>query len=160
MEPAWIRMAVNIGMAVLASTVGGCASRRAGSGEGATYPVTMADVPDAVIQMRRSGCLGDHCPVYSVSIFQDGAVVYEGRAHVAAIGVQRGSVSSGELSALISQIDAVRFLDSASDCCVCSESKQAEMVVLDYRPGSIAKTIVHDAQCPSAPPGIENSNRR
>jgi hypothetical protein len=92
--------------------------------------------------------------VYGVSIFQDGAVVFEGRAHVAAIGVQRGSISSGELSALISQIDAVRFLDSSSDCCVCSESKQAEMVVLDYRPGSIAKTIVHDAQCPSAPPGI------
>ena len=88
------RWAVTIGMAVLA-TLGGCASRRAGSGEGATYPVTMAEVPDAVIQMRRSGCLGDLCPVYSVSIFQDGSVVYEGRAHVAVGGVRRGAISSG-----------------------------------------------------------------
>jgi hypothetical protein len=114
----------------------------------------MAAVPDAMVQMRRSGCLGDHCPAYSVSIFQDGSVVYEGRAHVAVSGVQRGSVSSEGLSALISQIDAVRFLDSASDCCVCSGADQTEIVVLDYRPGSIAKTIVHDAQCPSAPPGL------
>ena len=48
----------NIVVAVLAISVGGCASRRVGAGEGAIYPVTMADVPDAVIQMRRSGCFG------------------------------------------------------------------------------------------------------
>ena len=48
----------------------------------------------------------------------------------------------------------MRFLDSATDCCVCSDSNQAELVVLDYRPGSVTKTVVHDVQCLSAPPGL------
>ena len=54
----------------------------------------------------------------------------------------------------LSTLDAMRFLDSASDCCVCSESNQGEIVVLDYRLGTISKTIVHDVQCLSAPPGL------
>jgi hypothetical protein len=142
-----------IGTAVVLA-IGGCASRGATAGANAAYPVAMPDVPDALIQMRRRGCAGDQCPVYSVSIFDDRSAVYEGRSHVAVIGTRRGAVSSERLSDLISQIEALKFLDSADDCCVCPQTDQNEIVVLDYRPGGIAKTVVHDAQCLSAPPGL------
>jgi hypothetical protein len=144
---------VGIGMAVVVG-LGGCASRDLDSRGNVTYPVAIPDVPDALVQMRRSGCFGDRCPVYSVSIFEDRSVVYEGRSHVAVVGIRRTAVSSETLSALISQIEALKFLDSADDCCVCSQTNQKEIVVLDYRPGSIGKTVIHDAQCMSAPPGL------
>jgi hypothetical protein len=144
---------VGIGIAVVAG-LGGCASRGVDGRGNVTYPATMPDVPDALVQMRRRGCTGDQCPVYSVSIYEDRSVVYEGRSHVALVGTRRSTVSSETLSALISQIEALKFLDSSDDCCVCSKTDQNEIVVLDYRPGSIAKTVIHDAQCLSAPPGL------
>ena len=135
---------------------GGCASHGVSARANAAYPVAMPDEPDALIQMRRRGCSGDRCPVYSVSIFEDRSVVYEGRSNVAVIGDRRGTVSSERLGALISQIEALKFLDSADDCCVCSRTDQNEIVVLDYRPGRVAKTVIHDAQCLSAVPGLRD----
>ncbi len=142
-----------LGMALVLA-IGGCANRGLTARGNAAYPVALPDVPDALVQMRRRGCSGDQCPVYSVSIFEDRSAVYEGRSHVAVIGTRRSTVSSERLSDLISQIEALKFLDSADDCCVCSQTDQKEIVVLDYRPGTIAKTVVHDAQCLSAPPGL------
>jgi Domain of unknown function (DUF6438) len=142
-----------IGVAVVVA-LGGCASHGVSPPGNVAYPVAIPDVPDALVQMRRRGCSGDRCPVYSVSIFEDRSVVYEGHSHVAVIGTRRSTVSSAQLNALICQIDALKFLDSPDDCCVCSQSNQNELVVLDYRPGSIAKTVVHDAQCLSAPQGL------
>ena len=143
----------SVGIAVLLA-VGGCAGRAVIAGGNGAYPVAIPELPDALVQMRRRGCSGDQCPVYSVSIFEDQSVVYEGYSRVAVLGTRRGAISSEGLSGLISQVEAVKFLDRSDDCCVCSQTQQSEIVVLDYRPGSIAKTIVHDAQCPSAPAGL------
>ena len=52
---------------------------------------------------------------------------------------------------LISTIDAMDFLDSALDCCVCPEAADPKLVTLDYRPGSVTKTVQHDQRCSKAP---------
>lgn len=114
----------------------------------------LADQPDALIQMRRQGCASERCPIYEVSIFSDGSAIYEGRANVGVIGEKRLHVSAGDLCALINTIDAMDFLDSAEDCCVCPDAAEQRLVTVDYRPGAVTKTVTHDQRCPRAPPAL------
>jgi hypothetical protein len=111
----------------------------------------MPDMPDALIQMRRAGCAAGPCPSYALSIFADGTVTYDGRVNVAVVGQRRIKVSADQVSGLIATIEAMHFLDSAERCCVCPEGTTSQPVILDYRPGSAQKTVVHDEACPSAP---------
>jgi hypothetical protein len=114
----------------------------------------LADQPEALIQMRHQGCPRERCPIYAVSIFPDGSAIYEGRANVGVIGEKRLHVTPGDLSALINTIDAMDFLDSAEDCCVCPDGADQRLVTVDYRPGSVTKTVQHDQRCPKAPPAL------
>jgi hypothetical protein len=81
----------------------------------------------------------------------DGTVVYEGRANVAVVGERRAVLPPDRLNELLSAIEAMGFLDSPEGCCVCPDAAAAHLTVLDYRPGSIEKTVVHDEACGSAP---------
>jgi hypothetical protein len=151
-----------MGLKVLAaaalSTAGGCAHNRASdAGQGAEQ---LAGTPDSLIQMRRGGCPPDTCPVYSVSIYLDGTVVYDGQANVAVIGRRTAKVSAERLNELLSQIEAMDFMDSSEQCCVCPDAANgAHNVILDYRPGSTYKTVLHDDACGSAPPALNAIER-
>jgi hypothetical protein len=148
----WMRGSLVGGLVALA-TAGGCGN--AGTGSAGTVSEQLAAMPssnDALIQMRRGGCgPGGQCPIYSVSIFTDGTVTYDGRANVATIGQRRAKLSCALVNELISAIDAMHFLDSAEQCCVCPEATGSALVILDYRPGAIPKTVFHDQGCRSAP---------
>ncbi len=122
--------------------------------------MVLPDEPDALIQMRRQGCADAPCPVYAVSIFPDGTAVYDGRANVGVIGRRKARLAPRDLSALISAIDAMDFLDSADNCCVCPDAADPSLVVLDYRPGSVTKTVQHDQRCPKAPPAFAALERQ
>jgi len=137
--------------AMVASAAIGCAHNRASeTGQGAEQ---LASRPDALIQMRRGGCPPGVCPVYSVSIFLDGTVVYDGQANVAVLGHRTAKLSAERLNDLLSQIEAMDFLDSSEQCCVCPDAmERAHLVILDYRPGAAAKTVLHDDACGLAPP--------
>ena len=116
--------------------------------------VVLPDEPEALIQMRKQGCASEACPIYAVSIFPDGTGVYDGRANVGVIGRRSVRLAAGDLSALISAIDAMDFLDSATNCCVCPDAADQRLVTLDYRPGSVTKTVQHDERCSKAPPAF------
>jgi len=147
-------------MAAIAATTGtiGCAHNRASEiGQGAEQ---LASTPDALIQMRRGGCPPGLCPVYSVSIFLDGTVAYDGQANVAVVGHRSAKLSAGRLNELLSQLEAMDFLDSAEQCCVCPDAaERAHLVILDYRPGATAKTVLHDDACGLAPPTMSAIER-
>jgi hypothetical protein len=133
----------------------GCGTAGVATGaHGSEALASMPDVPDALIQMRRAGCASDKCPVYSVSIFADGTVVYDGRVNVGVIGERKGKISPDQLSQLISAFDGVSFLDLPAAGCVCASETGRQMVTIDYRPGSVQKTVVHDSGCWSAPPAM------
>jgi len=119
----------------------------------------LPEQPDALIQMRRQGCPREACPIYTVSIFPDGSALYEGRANVAVLGQKRLRVTAGDLSALINAIDAMDFLDSAGNCCVCPDAAEQRLVTVDYRPGTVTKTVRHDEGCPRAPPALSALER-
>jgi hypothetical protein len=117
--------------------------------------LVLPDEPDALIQMRRQGCAGEPCPVYSVSIFSDGTAIYDGRANVGVIGRRQVRLAAGGVNALITAIDAMDFLDSADGCCVCAKNVvDTSLVTLDYRPGAVTKTVLHDQRCSTAPPAF------
>lgn len=149
-----------LALATLAAVAtGGCATGGVqGIGPG-TGPIMIADQPDALIQMRRSGCAGATCPVYSVSIFTDGAVVYEGRANVTTMGERRGTLSGEGMNLIITAMETMDFLDSPERCCTCPDTQHPELVVIDYRPGNAQKTVVHDQRCQSAPAAMSALER-
>lgn len=140
---------------VTLGAVAGCGNAGgAAAGRGTDQLAALRDNPEALIQMRKSACAPDRCSVYSVSISGDGNVTYEGQANVAVIGQRRSKISPDRVSELISAIDAMDFLDLPASGCVCSAGTGRQMVTLDYRPGSVQKTIVHDSGCWSAPPTL------
>jgi hypothetical protein len=134
-------------MFLLGTTAAGCAS----SGVAATPGFKrLADVPGAMIQMRRTGCVTGQCPVYSVAILPDRTVVYDGET----AGARRKSISPEQMRELQLAIEKMHFLDSTEECCLCPSKPGGRYVVLDYSPGFVRKTVVHDEDCPSAPPAM------
>jgi hypothetical protein len=141
------------GLVVLATLAGGCASSQvtAADTRDAQVLAAMPDTPDALIQMRRGGCAPNHCPIYGLSIFTDGTVAYDGRANVTVTGHRRAKLAPDRLNELVAAIEGMDFLDTSAQCCVCQTDLETHMVILDYRPGSVQKTVVHDEACFSAP---------
>ena len=110
----------------------------------------LAKVPGAMIQMRRTGCASGQCPVYGVAILPDRTVVYDGETP----GARRKSISPEQMRELQLAIETMHFLDSTDECCLCPSKPGGRYVVLDYSPGFFRKTVVHDEDCPSAPPAM------
>jgi hypothetical protein len=132
----------------------GCASEQGGLRGQGTEQIAIAPVPEALIQMRRSGCVGAPCPIYGVSIFLDGTVVYDGHANVRVPGERRWKISPQRVNQLLKEIDAMGFLDTPERSGICPDSTRTAIVILDYRPGASQKTVIHDARCALAPPAL------
>ena len=82
------------------------------------------------------------------------------QANVAVRGHRTAKLSAERLNELLSQIEAMDFLDSSEQCCVCPDATDgAHLVILDYRPGTTAKTVLHDDTCGLAPPTMSAIER-
>jgi hypothetical protein len=55
---------------------------------------------NAIVTMKRSGCYGT-CPIYSLTIFGNGTVVYEGHRYVAIARIQTSTISKQEVRELV-----------------------------------------------------------
>ena len=119
-----------------------------------TDKVAIAAVPDALIQMRRNGCVGQPCPVYGLSIFLDGTVVYDVQANVRIAGRRAWRVPPDKINELISAFEEVDFLDIPEQAGLCPDAQRTAIVLLNYRPGRCEKTVIHDDRCPSAPSNL------
>ena len=138
------------GTTVMVAALAGCASSPAQK-TCMKQLAAMTDSPDAIVQLRRAGCSPGACPVYSVSVFLDGTVVYEGRSNVAVVGQRRATLPPEQISELIVAMQEAHFLDNPDNCCSCPGAAQSNIVMIDYRPGQAQKTIVHDQACENAP---------
>lgn len=67
-----------------------------------------ADSGPVMITLERTACFGA-CPVYTVSIDGDGAVIYTGRRFVGVTGERHGQASRADVQALLQAFDAARF---------------------------------------------------
>lgn len=80
--------------AMAASTAVAAAAARQGSPEDRTFHV----------RLERGACFGT-CPVYSVDVAADGAVIFRGRKFVTCVGEHRWRISSGSVRRLMAAAD-------------------------------------------------------
>ncbi|MCB8961627.1 MAG: hypothetical protein H6651_15010 [Ardenticatenales bacterium] len=64
----------------------------------------------AVITLERTPCFG-FCPTYTLAIFADGTVRYNGLNHVDVMGEQTGQISPEQVQALIDAFQAINYFD-------------------------------------------------
>ena len=72
-----------------------------------------AAVPE--IQLNVGGCQPGNCPVYDVTIFDDGTVVYVGKQFVDVIGKRESSMAKEQVAALLERAEQEGFHSSADN---------------------------------------------
>jgi len=84
-------------------------------------PDFSGELEDAVISLERTPCFG-FCPDYTVTVFGNGMVVYEGRNFVAVEGAQKALIPQEDVRELVNEFYRVGFFnfndaytDSATD---------------------------------------------
>ncbi|HEX8385044.1 MAG TPA: DUF6438 domain-containing protein, partial [Rubricoccaceae bacterium] len=110
-------------------------------------PSAAAGGAPAVV-LERTACYGT-CPVYTVSAYADGRVVFEGREHVAHVGTTEGRVVPAVVSRLVAEAEAAglaRFpaaLAAASGTCATDHPS----VLTTVRTPAGTTRVEHDRGC-------------
>lgn len=66
------------------------------------------NINEVVITLERTGCYGV-CPAYSLTIYGNGMVVYNGLYHVNITGKRISNISEGEVRQLISEFEKIDY---------------------------------------------------
>ena len=67
-----------------------------------------SDIKDVLITLERTACKGK-CPVYTLSIYGNGTVVYEGKDYVKVQGRQTTAISEDQVRQLIAEFQKVDY---------------------------------------------------
>lgn len=73
-----------------------------------TQPPKPAEFSDVVITLERTACFGT-CPVYKLTIYGDGRVVYEGERFVNVTGTQNSQISQEKIKELVDEFYAINY---------------------------------------------------
>ncbi len=71
-------------------------------------PPPTPDYATLVVTLERMACFGS-CPIYKLTIYGDGAVVYEGEDFVQVTGKQTATISAEKVRELVAEIQRARF---------------------------------------------------
>ncbi len=71
---------------------------------------TIMSMTSPVITLERTACNGV-CPIYQLSVFEDGTVVYVGIDHVAITGVQISKIEPSTVQLLVREMNASGYFD-------------------------------------------------
>ena len=71
-------------------------------------PTNSHDYLNAVITLQRTGCFGT-CPIYTVTIYGDGRVVYNGGGYVLVAGMQTSQISEYDVRGLIDEFFRIDY---------------------------------------------------
>lgn len=63
-----------------------------------------------VISLERQGCLGP-CPVYKLTIYGSGKVIYKGEKYVKVVGERTITVEKEKVSALLAEFEKINYFD-------------------------------------------------
>lgn len=66
------------------------------------------DIHNVVIMLQRSGCFGI-CPVYNVTIYGNGTVMYTGVVNVNTTGIQNSTISETQVRQLLSEFKNIDY---------------------------------------------------
>jgi TATA-box binding protein (TBP) (component of TFIID and TFIIIB) len=100
------------------------------------------DINNVVITLHRSSCLG-RCPVYNLTIYGNGSVIYDGKDNVNVTGVQRTNISEEAIQDLLVEFKKISYFSL-------NETEIASHVVVDVptattslRVNGVTQTILH-----------------
>jgi len=99
-----------------------------------------------VITMERTACFGP-CPIYTLTIFDDGKVVYEGRDFVKKKGRAESKITKQQLADLIAEFTKIDYfnLKSNPDCLEQWTDHPSAITSLSWEGKN--QTIQHDHGC-------------
>lgn len=117
-----------------------------------------------VITLERTACYGI-CPVYRLSVTAEGAVSYDGKAHVRHMGPASGQISPERVEALLSEIDQAGYFSfadgyTATDPACGRYSTDSPSAAISVQLQGRAKRIEHDHGCGAAPSALGILERR
>lgn len=125
-----------------------------------TQPTPSAEAGNFMVRLRRGACLG-RCPVYELTIHDDGSVDYAGRSHVAVSGARHGRADPEQLAALRARLAqpetaalAGEYLRGKPICGLWASDQP--VVRLDVVLGGRRWQVAHDWGCSGAPDALKN----
>ena len=107
--------------------------------------------PATVITLQRTECFGT-CPVYKLTIFADGTVLYEGIRHIKKKGKAKSRITRAKLEDLIEEFDNIYYFNlrdayiPGSDDCPQSATDNPSAITSLTRNGK-TKNINHYHGC-------------
>jgi len=107
------------------------------------------------LRLRRSGCLGS-CPVYSVEVYTDGTVRYEGDAHVLTVGSASARLTRDRMQELQRAVARAGFLSLQRDCCNCFDFTDGPTVSLMLVDGGQTRKIDDYHGCDATPKTVRD----
>jgi hypothetical protein len=115
----------------------------------ATMPT--AKTPDTYLRMERTECLGE-CPVYTLTLYADGAVRYDGRKHVPT-GTRWQTADPQRIAHLMQSVERAPTWEYDPDRI---ETDQPGTIIVVVRDGCETRRIDHDSSDPNAPKAIRD----
>jgi hypothetical protein len=121
------------------------------TGEVKTQPDANARAAEEVITLRREDGGWGVGPVYKLTIYSDGGVVFEGKKNVRHAGIAKSSISRRELQRLIDEFEKVDYFSLADNylrdenCPIPSFDTPIVITSLTYKGRS--KSVAHDTGC-------------
>ena len=140
---------------LVAGTVLLGAACRSGAGAGSS---SASAPPGLAVTLAREACFGS-CPVYSVELFDDGSVRFDGRAHVADTGSFSSRVPRDSVESLVRALRAAPTLASdgawVEGTAACGRHlPDGPRFTLVVYAGGPARTVQYDAGCTDAPRAV------
>jgi hypothetical protein len=102
------------------------------------------------LTFERGPCFGI-CPVYTVHVFDDGLVEYDGQRLVKETGKRTKTLSAAEMQELRTLFADKEFRALNPDCCNCRDITDASSATIELRDGATPKKIHHYHGCRTAP---------
>ncbi len=99
----------------------------------------IGDNKGQVAAIEKSPCFGK-CPVYSMQIFKDGKVSYEGKMNTKKLGVFQKNITKKELKDIAKAFESAKF--TTLQDIYTSELEDLPSTMLYYSNGSINKSVV------------------
>lgn len=106
------------------------------------------EVRQSVITLERTACFG-FCPMYKVTIYGDGRVVYEGNQFVKVKGIQTTRISPFKARQLMMEFQRAQYFNLQDR--YEGGPTDAPSAITSFQLGQRAKTVYHYLASPDAP---------
>jgi hypothetical protein len=114
-------------------------------------PAPAAPATPPLITLERTGCHGQ-CAEYKLSFYEDGQVVYEGKANVSKAGRWHATVTKDILSDLLTEFQRTSYA-TLSDKYPAGLT-ETSTAITSLRTGDKVKTVTHEVGSPFPPAAL------